>query len=443
MLYKNVIIHSDKKVVYHFISIDSSNKVKVLQTDVYDENAKVTVNQKNKKYKTLLYIPHTYLLERQVTLPKLSEDSLYNAAKYSLEEHYPGENIKNYTAGFLVTDSANKEISLVVWGIKKNMLQSLLNKYSEFEIEYVLPVFLLPLIYFEKVKVKNCLVISFLYPNEIVFLNYNAALKKMVVRNLPQSFYSYEELKNLPDETLLKSIVNFLKINNIGSDKNIYLLPYIESLASKLQTKGYKVEKQDKENSVTSYFNSLPFITDKQSLLKEEFKKVEPYVKILYHLLFLMVILLLTLAPLYYVKSYDYNKNKKDVVLLLNEFKTMYKEVTNGEWENFNKAYYEVSKKISETEDMLGVSKNFPIQNSSIQILQKFFSLAQVKEITVLRFVINIIQRSFVIRATTFKREVIESIIESLKTDNFDAKLNGSVISKEDGSFEFEIVIKW
>lgn len=445
MKYKNVVIETLKKTVYHCISIDNNNKVRILETNSFGENTTIEINQKNKKFKTMLLVPHTHLLLRQVTLPKISEDSIYNAAKFSLEEFYPGENIKNYTIGYFITNSDNKNIYLVVWGIKKSVLQGLLNKYSGFDIEYVFPTFTLPMFYFHNTKTKDCMGISFLYPNEVVFLTYGDYLKNITVRNFSESFYSYEELKSQSQDVLVTFVTTFLKFCGLGNNVKLSLFPYIDNLSEGLTIKGYNVDGQNQgqgESGIT-YFDGIASVSDKESLLKEEFKKVEPYVKTLYHILFLMVIMLFTLAPLYYIKRYDYNKNKTDINKVREEFTVLYKKATNNDWESFNKSYDEVKQKISDLEDSLGASSNFPIQSSSLDILKKVLLIPQVKDIAISKFTINIAQKNFIIKSLTLKREAIESIIESLKSQDFDAKLNGSVILKEDGSLEFEIVIKW
>ncbi len=445
MKYKNVIIDATKRIIYNCISIDNSNRVKILQTNSFEENAKIEIPQKNKRFKTIILIPHTLLLVRHIMLPKISGDSIYTAVKFSLEEFYPGENIKNYTVGYFITNSDNKNIYLIAWGIKKNVLQNLLNKYSGFDLEHVLPTFILPLLYFYNAKIKDCIGISFLFPNEVVFLTYNDYLKNVTIRNFSEPFYSYKELRNQSHEALSKFVMNFLKFSNQSNNVKICFFPYLDNLSKGLISKGYNVDKQSQweNDSEIAYLDGVASVSDKESLLKEEFKKIEPYVKTLYHILFLMVILLFSLAPLYYVKKNDYNRNKKDISKVREEFATLYKEATNNDWESFDKSYNTVKQKVSEVEDALGVSTNFPIQSSSLAILQNFLLIPQVKDISILKFTINIIQKNFTIKASTSKREAIESIIESLKSQNFEARLNGSVISKEDGSLEFEIMIKW
>lgn len=443
MKYKNIIIDTSTKSIYHCITVDNNKKVKIVETNSFDENTKITINQKYRKSETIIFISQTYLLLRYVTLPKVSENSIYDAAKFSLEEFYPGENIRNYTVGYSVVNSDNKNIFLVVWGIKKGLLQNLLNKYSDFNIVYVSPTFVLPLTYFNACKVKDCLYISFLFPNEVVFLIYEDSLKSITVRSISESFYSYDSLRNLPSETLSKVVINFLRLNNFNKDANICLFPYVEGLFNDLTSNGYRVDNKNQSESDTAYLNGVAFVSEKESLLKEEFKKVEPYVKTFYHILFLMFILLFTLVPLYYVKKYDYNKNRTDIIRIRDEFVNLYRSVTQNKWDNFNKSYSEVKRRIADLEDALAVSKDFPVQSSSLEVLQQVFLIPQIKDITILKLTTNIIQKNCAIRALTLKRESIELIIESLKSQGFDAKLNGSVISKEDGSLEFEIIAKW
>ncbi len=446
MKYKNVIIESSK-IIYNRVAIDSNKKIKILETKQYNENELIQLKPKYKKLRTVILISTEKLLFRKLQIPRVSDNALYNTSKFALEEYYPGENIKNYTIGFYINHSDSKNMYLFVWGIKKSLLESLLKKYYNFNIEYVVPSIVLPLHFYNNLKINNASALFFLIPNQVVFLEYTNYLKQMVVKIIPQYFYSKEELQNIINQQLIDSIKNFLNFNiNSAGENNpsIYLYPNIINVVEKLKDSKFNIVPLD-DNKVFGIVNldGIAYISERENLIKEEFKKTEFSVKILLHLLFFMIIVLLVIVPLYFVNMSDYNKSKKLMDEVKKEFVDLYKSTTLDEWRDFHGSYKNVRQKIYDVENSLGISENFPIKFSGLQIVQKIFNIPQIKNIVLLNFFINITQKKCILKAITQNQQIIQIILQSLKQEGYTAQLSGTVIVKEDKSFEFEIIVKW
>ncbi|MFN7181065.1 MAG: hypothetical protein ACK4NF_00075 [Planctomycetota bacterium] len=447
MKYKNVIIDDAKKIIYHRVAVEHNKKVKIIETKEENDKERLQISGKYKKLKTILLISYEKLLFRQLQIPKVSDSALYNTAKFALEEYYPGENIRNYTIGFYITHSDSKMVNLLVWGIKKSLLESLLKKYCDFNIEYIIPAFILSVYTLESLKRKNAVALFFIIPNNLILLRYKDYLTKVIVKLLPNCFYSYKELQNMIDEQLIQAIKNLLKFSADMTDNSgaqIYLFPEVPRILEKMKEDGTEIISSSPATT-TDYMNleGVAYLSEKENLLKEEFKKTEVFVRFLSHILFLLIIMLFTVAPMYFVKMADYQKNYNSTIEIKKEFVNLYKEITGDKWENFQKSYQQIKEKVSRLENSIAISKDFPLKFSALKVINDIFNIPEIKEVNLSNFFINILQKKCSLKATTRNQQIIEVIIRALNGSGYNAQLSGSVVVKENNLFEFEILIKW
>jgi hypothetical protein len=292
-------------------------------------------------------------------------------------------------------------------------------------------------------KIKNGKFLHFIPPNELVFSKFNEYLQNILIKILPVSFYSYEELKDKINNSIAESIIDLIKLTDISQNSDpILIQPHIDTLANLLKEKGYNLISKQTTNELLN-LESIPKISEQENLIKEEYKKTAPHIKVLSHFLFLMIIVFFSIIPLYSVKNKELSKNKEISNEIKKEYESLYYNTTGEKWENFQKSLNKTTQKIYDTEFSLGIHETFPVKLSSLNILQKIFSQPQVKDLNLIRLYVDILQKKCTIRANTIKRETIQALINSLNSENYEAQLYGTVVTKEDNSYEFEILLKW
>jgi hypothetical protein len=396
MKYANVIFETPTRTIYYLVATDRNVTVKIAQTSETNSQEKIPVSSRYKKHPTYIIVPNLSLLLKKFTLPRMDENNIYNAIKFAMEEYYYGENMTQYTIGYKIVHTDSKNLHIIAWGIKKSVLENLLKKYSDFAVAFIIPNIALLLNILEYTKFSSpCNFLALQIPNEIITISYSEFITNLNIRMLKTMFYKLDGDEINSNNSLCEEISKLAQIMLVDSSiPNIMIYPYTQKVIALLQEKGYSVSpfSFEQKNGVGELLH-LPKITEKENLLKEEFKKVEPYYKILSQILFLMVIMLLTIIPLYLVKKKDYLKSKALIDKERTSFVNSYTEVTGKKWEDFQKALKDVQQTLFDYENTLGIAEKFPIQYSALEITQRILSIADMKSIEISRTFIDTLQK--------------------------------------------------